>query len=65
MNNIIVYNYIICLEFAYVFKESSENITVQEGEITRLSCLIDSVPFPNITWQHNEKILLPNQSNLK
>ncbi|KAG6802324.1 protogenin-like isoform X1 [Apis mellifera caucasica] len=51
-------------EFAYIFKESPENITVQEGEITRLSCLIDSVPFPNITWQHNEKILLPNQNNL-
>ncbi|XP_033362311.1 protogenin-like isoform X3 [Bombus vosnesenskii] len=52
-------------ELAHVFKKSPENITVQEGEIARLSCLIDSVPFPpNITWQHNEKILLPNQSNL-
>ncbi|KAM0737223.1 Protogenin [Formica fusca] len=45
-------------EFAHAFKESPENITVQEGEVTRLSCLIDSVPFPpNITWQHNETLL--------
>ncbi|XP_017797169.1 PREDICTED: protogenin-like [Habropoda laboriosa] len=52
-------------ELAHIFKESPENITAQEGEIARLSCLIDSVPFPpNITWQHNGKALLPNQSNL-
>ncbi|XP_017758579.1 PREDICTED: protogenin-like [Eufriesea mexicana] len=52
-------------ELAHIFKESPENITAQEGEVARLSCLIDSVPFPpNITWQRNEKILLPNQSNL-
>ncbi|XP_029047442.1 protogenin-like [Osmia bicornis bicornis] len=52
-------------ELAHVFKELSENITAQEGEVARVSCLIDSVPFPpNITWQHNGKILLPNQSNL-
>ncbi|CAL7934192.1 unnamed protein product [Xylocopa violacea] len=52
-------------ELAHMFKESPKNITAQEGEIARLTCLIDSVPFPpNITWQHNEKILLPNQSNL-
>ncbi|XP_025993555.2 protogenin isoform X2 [Solenopsis invicta] len=45
-------------ELAHVFKETPENITVQEGEIARLSCLIDSVPFPpNITWQHNETSL--------
>ncbi|XP_036143193.1 protogenin isoform X2 [Monomorium pharaonis] len=45
-------------ELAHVFKETSENITVQEGEVARLSCLIDSVPFPpNITWQHNETLL--------
>ncbi|CAL1676693.1 unnamed protein product [Lasius platythorax] len=45
-------------EFAHAFKESPENITVQEGEVARLSCLIDSVPFPpNITWQHNETLL--------
>ncbi|XP_070525899.1 protogenin isoform X2 [Cardiocondyla obscurior] len=45
-------------ELANVFQETSENITVQEGEVARLSCLIDSVPFPpNITWQHNETLL--------
>lgn len=45
-------------ELAHVFKETPENITVQEGEVVRLSCLIDSVPFPpNITWQHNETLL--------
>lgn len=45
-------------ELAHVFKESPENITVQEGEVARFSCLIDSVPFPpNITWQHNETLL--------
>ncbi|XP_071629557.1 protogenin [Temnothorax longispinosus] len=45
-------------ELAHVFKETPENITVQEGEVARLSCLIDSVPFPpNITWQHNETLL--------
>ncbi|XP_076239545.1 protogenin B isoform X2 [Calliopsis andreniformis] len=51
-------------ELAHVFKESPENITVQEGEVARLSCFVDSVPFPpNITWQHNGKILLSNQNN--
>ncbi|XP_076629376.1 protogenin B isoform X1 [Colletes latitarsis] len=51
-------------ELAHIFKESLENITIQEGEVARLSCLIDSVPFPpNITWQHNGKTLLPNQNN--
>ncbi|KAG5334508.1 PRTG protein, partial [Acromyrmex charruanus] len=50
-------------ELAHVFKETPENITVQEGEVTRLSCLIDSVPFPpNITWQHNETLLSYNES---
>lgn len=50
-------------ELAHVFKETPENITVQEGEIARLSCLIDSVPFPpNITWQHNETLLSYNES---
>ncbi|RLU22847.1 hypothetical protein DMN91_005125 [Ooceraea biroi] len=45
-------------ELAHVFKESPENIIVREGEVARLSCLIDSVPFPpNITWQHNETLL--------
>ncbi|XP_011633791.1 protogenin-like [Pogonomyrmex barbatus] len=45
-------------ELAHVFKESPENITIYEGEVARLSCLIDSVPFPpNITWQHNETLL--------
>ncbi|XP_012138183.2 protogenin isoform X1 [Megachile rotundata] len=52
-------------ELAQIFKEFPENITAQEGEVARVSCLIDSVPFPpNITWQHNGKTLLPNQSNL-
>ncbi|XP_015430760.1 PREDICTED: protogenin-like [Dufourea novaeangliae] len=51
-------------ELAHIFKESPENITVHEGEVARLSCLIDSVPFPpNITWQHNGKTLLPNHNN--
>ena len=51
-------------ELAHIFKKSPENITVQEGEVARLSCFIDSVPFPpNITWQHNGKILLSNQNN--
>lgn len=50
-------------ELAHVFKETPENITVQEGEVARLSCLIDSVPFPpNITWQHNETLLSYNES---
>ncbi|XP_017885613.1 protogenin-like [Ceratina calcarata] len=52
-------------ELAHMFKESPKNITAQEGEIARLSCSIDSVPFPpNITWQHNEKTLLPNQNDI-
>ncbi|XP_076296458.1 protogenin B-like isoform X3 [Lasioglossum baleicum] len=51
-------------ELAHIFKESPENITVHEGEVARLSCLIDSVPFPpNITWQHNGEKLLPNHNN--
>ncbi|XP_033336778.2 protogenin B isoform X1 [Megalopta genalis] len=51
-------------ELAHIFKESPENITVYEGEVARLSCLIDSVPFPpNITWQHNGEKLLPNHNN--
>lgn len=50
--------YTCVTERAHVFKESPENITVQEGEVARLSCLMDSVPFPpNITWQHNETLL--------
>ncbi|XP_046817800.1 protogenin-like isoform X3 [Vespa crabro] len=41
-------------ELAHVFKESPQNVTVQEGEVVRLSCIIDSVPFPpNVTWEHN------------
>lgn len=37
---------------------------MREGEIARLSCLIDSIPFPpNITWQHNgEPISLDRNS---
>jgi len=50
-------------ELAHIFKETPENITVQEGEVVRLSCLIDSVPFPpNITWQQNETLLSYNES---
>ncbi|XP_012233250.2 protogenin-like [Linepithema humile] len=55
--------YIQIAELAHVFRETPENITVQEGEVARLSCLIDSVPFPpNITWQHNETLLSYNES---
>ncbi|KAK2586091.1 hypothetical protein KPH14_008375 [Odynerus spinipes] len=53
-------------ELAHVFKESPENVTVQEGEVVRLSCIIDSVPFPpNITWEHNGESVQLNQNNSK
>ncbi|CAD6214578.1 GSCOCG00004124001-RA-CDS [Cotesia congregata] len=46
-------------DLSYTFKKSLINVTVHEGEITRLSCLIDSLPYPpNITWQHDGKPLL-------
>ncbi|XP_014611441.1 PREDICTED: protogenin-like [Polistes canadensis] len=53
-------------ELAHVFKESPENVTVQEGEVVRLSCIIDSVPFPpNVTWEHNGKSVLLSLNNSK
>ncbi|XP_015176412.1 PREDICTED: protogenin isoform X3 [Polistes dominula] len=53
-------------ELGHVFKESPENVTVQEGEVVRLSCIIDSVPFPsNVTWEHNGKSVLLNLNNSK
>ncbi|KAG7213439.1 hypothetical protein KM043_002717 [Ampulex compressa] len=56
--------YIQIAELAHIFKESPENITVLEGDIARLSCLIDSVPFPpNVTWQHNGTTMLLNHTN--
>ncbi|KAI4495477.1 hypothetical protein M0802_008691 [Mischocyttarus mexicanus] len=53
-------------ELAHAFKKSPENVTVQEGEVVRLSCIIDSVPFPpNVTWEHNGKSVLLNLNNSK
>lgn len=53
-------------DLSYTFKKSPINVTVHEGEITRLSCLIDSLPYPpNITWQHDGKPLLPDRNNTK
>ncbi|XP_066594612.1 protogenin-like isoform X2 [Prorops nasuta] len=51
-------------EIAHVFNESPEDITVQEGEVTRMSCQIDSIPsLPNITWLHNGKAVVLNHNN--
>ncbi|XP_047345008.1 protogenin-like isoform X2 [Vespa velutina] len=53
-------------ELAHVFKESPENVTVQEGEVVRLSCIIDSVPFPpNVTWEHNGESVQLSLNNSK
>ncbi|XP_057326352.1 protogenin-like isoform X2 [Microplitis mediator] len=53
-------------DLSYTFKKSPNDVTVHEGEVTRLSCLIDSVPYPpNITWQHNGKSLLSDRNNTK
>ncbi|XP_044582352.1 protogenin-like isoform X2 [Cotesia glomerata] len=53
-------------DLSYTFKKSPINVTVHEGEITRLSCLIDSLPYPpNITWQHDGKPLLSDRNNTK
>ncbi|XP_012283822.1 protogenin B isoform X2 [Orussus abietinus] len=53
-------------ELSHMFKESPEDLTVHEGEVARLSCLIYSVPFPpNITWQHNGEIVLSGQNDTK
>ncbi|KAK0174616.1 hypothetical protein PV327_010374 [Microctonus hyperodae] len=53
-------------ELSHNFKQSLINLTVNEGEIARLSCLIDSVPFPpNITWLHNGELILSDRNNTK
>lgn len=53
-------------DLSYTFKKSPNDITVHEGEITRLSCLIDSIPYPpNITWQYNGRFLLSDRNNTK
>lgn len=47
-----------CLELAHAFNESPKDLTVREGEVSRLSCSIDSVPYPsNITWLHDGEIV--------
>ncbi|XP_001603842.3 protogenin isoform X1 [Nasonia vitripennis] len=54
---------ILYAELAHTFRESPEDSTVREGEVARLSCLIDSVPFPpNITWLHDGE-LVPTDHN--
>lgn len=59
--------YLIFLSgLSHNFKQSLINLTVNEGEIARLSCLIDSVPFPpNITWLHNGELILSDRNNTK
>lgn len=46
-------------KLARTFKEQPQNVKVQEGEVARFSCSIESLPSPpNITWEHNSKPLL-------
>ncbi|XP_024942051.1 protogenin isoform X2 [Cephus cinctus] len=58
--------YVQIAELSHVFKESPGDLIMQEGEVARFSCLIDSVPFPpNITWQHNGDTVVPEHNNTK
>ncbi|XP_023316455.1 protogenin B-like [Trichogramma pretiosum] len=45
-------------QLSHAFKESPKDSTVSQGEVARLSCSIDSVPFPpNVTWLHDGQII--------
>ncbi|XP_051165307.1 protogenin B-like isoform X2 [Leptopilina boulardi] len=53
-------------KLARTFKEQPQNVKVQEGEVARLSCSIESLPFPpNIIWEHNSKPLLFDDNSEK
>ncbi|XP_011499958.1 PREDICTED: protogenin B-like [Ceratosolen solmsi marchali] len=57
---------ILYAELSHAFKESPEDLTVHEGEVSKLSCFIDSVPFPpNITWLHNGEIIGTDNNKTK
>ncbi|XP_034940784.1 protogenin-like [Chelonus insularis] len=58
--------YIQIAELAHVFKRPPIDVIVHEGDIARLFCLIDSVPFPsNIKWHHNGKPIYSDRNNTK
>ncbi|XP_043479133.1 protogenin B-like isoform X1 [Leptopilina heterotoma] len=53
-------------KLARSFKEQPQNVKVQEGEVARLSCSIESLPSPpKITWEHNSKPLLFDDNSKK
>ena len=51
-------------ELSQTFEESPKDLKVRKGEVARLSCKIDSVPYPpNITWMHDGEIISTDHSD--